>query len=73
MRNGAQHLTVGVVAGGLHAHDATGGHEAGQGVDVAIGVVVGEHAVEPQDAVHAEGLRQPFRHFRLGQVWVALG
>ena len=56
-RDGVESLGVGVVGAGRRlARDAAGRHEAGEVVDMAVGMVVHETLVEPEDLRRAEGL-----------------
>ena len=54
-----QRLGIGIVGAGRRlAHDAAGPDETGDGIDMAVGMVVQESVVEPDDLARAERLAQ---------------
>ena len=57
---------------GRLADDAAGPDEAGERVDMAVGVVVQQAVVEPDDLARAEGLAQRGFGLRLGPA-IAIG
>ena len=71
-REGFIVLVIGI--GAADVGDGVVGAEAGEGVDVAVGVVASKVAViEPQDALGVEIAKQTLFNLVASELWIAIG